>query len=169
MGWNTYAVGLAQGLDNPYPHLRQYVFSRTRTAAPAGIATSAADPAAVVRALKAGAGRRGHLAVRGGQLASALAGEIDRLVVKVNPVIFGAGIPLFAGRGYAPARGADCQPTLPVRRRHQRLPPQLASKRQMAAMFTKNIAAISACCAQVKLDAPHRDHGVVAAESEGVA
>ncbi len=38
----------------------------------------------------------------GGQLASALAGEIDRLVLKVNPVVFGAGIPLFAGRGYAP-------------------------------------------------------------------
>ena len=38
----------------------------------------------------------------GGQLASALAGEIDRLVLKVNPVMFGAGIPLFAGRGYLP-------------------------------------------------------------------
>ena len=101
MGWNTYAVGLAQGLDNPYPHLRQYVFSRTRTAAP-GITSIAADPAAVVRSLKAEPDGADIWLCGGGQLASALAGEIDRLVLKVNPVMFGAGIPLFAGRGYSP-------------------------------------------------------------------
>lgn len=101
MGWNTYAVGLAQGLDNPYPHLRQHVFSRTRTAAP-GITSSAADPAAVVRSLKAEQEGADIWLCGGGQLASALAGEIDRLVLKVNPVMFGAGIPLFAGRGYLP-------------------------------------------------------------------
>lgn len=102
MGWNTYAVGLAQGLDNPYPHLQQYVFSRTRTAAPAAVTTSAEDPAAVVRELKAGPGGADIWLCGGGQLASALAGEIDRLVLKVNPVTFGAGIPLFAGHGYTP-------------------------------------------------------------------
>ena len=39
----------------------------------------------------------------GGTLATALAGEIDRLVVKSNPVTLGGGIPLFAPGGYAPA------------------------------------------------------------------
>lgn len=102
MGWNTYAVGLAQGLDNPYPHLRQYVFSRTRTAAPEAINSSAQDPAGVVQALKAEPGDADIWLCGGGQLASALAGEIDRLVLKVNPVTFGAGIPVFADRGYAP-------------------------------------------------------------------
>jgi len=102
MGWNTYAVGLAQGLDNPYPHLRQYVFSRTRTAAPEGITCSGADPVDVVRALKAEPDGADIWLCGGGQLASALAGEIDRLVLKVNPVVFGAGIPLFAGHGYTP-------------------------------------------------------------------
>ncbi|KUM37709.1 dihydrofolate reductase family protein [Arthrobacter sp. EPSL27] len=102
MGWNTYAVGLAQGLDNPYPHLRQYVFSRTQTAVPAAVTTSAEDPAAVVRELKAGPDGADIWLCGGGQLASALAGEIDRLVLKVNPVTFGAGIPLFAGHGYTP-------------------------------------------------------------------
>ena len=101
MGWNTYAVGLAQGLENPYPHLRQYVFSRTRAAAP-GITSSAADPAAVVRALKAEPDGAHIWLCGGGHLASALAAEIDRMVLKVNPVMFGAGIPLFAGRGYSP-------------------------------------------------------------------
>ena len=45
MGWNTYAVGLDQGLADPYPHLRQVVFSRSR-AAPAGTTASvtADDP-----------------------------------------------------------------------------------------------------------------------------
>ncbi len=44
MGWNTYAVGLAQGLDNPYPHLRQHVFTRTRTAAPGSPAARRSRP-----------------------------------------------------------------------------------------------------------------------------
>ncbi len=38
----------------------------------------------------------------GGALAAQLAGEIDRLVLKVHPVLFGDGIPLFGRSGYAP-------------------------------------------------------------------
>jgi dihydrofolate reductase len=102
MGWNTYAVGLKQGLDNPYPHLRQYVFTRTHAAAPEAISSTAEEPVGVVRALKAEPGGADIWLCGGGQLASALAGEIDRLVLKVNPVTFGAGIPLFADRGYSP-------------------------------------------------------------------
>ena len=31
MGWETYLAGLPAGAKNPFQHLRQFVFSRTRT------------------------------------------------------------------------------------------------------------------------------------------
>ncbi len=40
----------------------------------------------------------------GGALAATLADEIDRLVLKVNPVLFGSGIRLFGDRPYLPRR-----------------------------------------------------------------
>ena len=103
MGWNTYAAGLA-ATDDPYPHTRQYVFSRTRTATdvPAGITVTAEDPVAVVRRLKAEPGT-GIWLCGGGKLAASLAREVDRLVLKVNPIVLGAGVPLFDGGGYDPA------------------------------------------------------------------
>ena len=103
MGWSTYAAGLP-AVDDPYPHLRQYVFSRTRTPAdvPAGISLTAEKPVEVVRALKAESSTSGIWLCGGGQLASALLPEIDRLVIKTNPVLFGAGTPLFADRPYEP-------------------------------------------------------------------
>ncbi len=57
MGWNTYAVGLPTGVDNPYPHLRQHVFTRREVTVPAGITVSA-DAPATVRALTEREGRR---------------------------------------------------------------------------------------------------------------
>ncbi len=39
----------------------------------------------------------------GGTLASELIGEIIRLVLKRQPLLFGAGIPVFAGGTYDPA------------------------------------------------------------------
>ncbi|MDQ0894352.1 dihydrofolate reductase family protein [Agromyces ramosus] len=103
MGWNTYAVGLPFGMTSPYSHLRQLVFSRARGADSVGegVTVSAADPVEVVRQLKTEDGADIWLC-GGGSLAAALVGEIDRLVLKVSPVVFGAGIPLFAGDGYEP-------------------------------------------------------------------
>lgn len=95
MGWNTYAVGLKEGLASPYPHLRQFVFSRTQTEAADGISLTAGDPVAVVRKLKAEEGK-GIWLCGGAQLAGALFHEIDRLFLKVNPIVLGEGIPLFA-------------------------------------------------------------------------
>ena len=40
----------------------------------------------------------------GGALAATLADEIDRLVLKRQPLLFGAGIPLFRERSYRPER-----------------------------------------------------------------
>ncbi|GAA5147341.1 dihydrofolate reductase family protein [Nocardioides marinquilinus] len=101
MGWNTYAAGFEHTRD-PYPHTRQLVFSRTRGQddADPGVEVTAADPVAVVRELKRGEGA-GIWLCGGGLLASALIGEIDRLVLKVNPVVLHEGPTLFAG-GFEP-------------------------------------------------------------------
>lgn len=102
MGWNTYAVGLPE-LPNPYSHLRQIVFTRDHEA-PAGsegVEFTDRDPVEVVRELKAQEG--GGIWLCGGSaLAAALRGEIDRLALKRNPVLFGDGIPLFAAVDYSP-------------------------------------------------------------------
>jgi dihydrofolate reductase len=99
MGWNTFATGLPHGLDNPYPHLRQYVFSRHHTAAEVGpgVALTDQDPVQLVRTLKNADSDRAIWLCGGGVLAAALRDEIDRLILKVNPIVLGAGLPLFAG------------------------------------------------------------------------
>ncbi|QEO16132.1 dihydrofolate reductase [Agromyces intestinalis] len=103
MGWNTYAVGLPMGVTSPYRHLRQLVFSRSHEAEGEGIEITADDPVDVVRRLKAEPGASIWLC-GGGALAATLADEIDRLVLKRSPVLFGAGIPLFGARPYSPER-----------------------------------------------------------------
>lgn len=103
MGWNTYAVGLPD-LPSPYRHLRQIVFTRTHEA-PAGadgVEFTDRNPVDVVRDLKAEEGK-GIWLCGGGALAAELRDEIDRLALKRNPVLFGAGIPLFDGREYRPS------------------------------------------------------------------
>lgn len=98
MGWDTYAIAYDQGEPHPYPHLREYVFSRRRSAADVpGDVVLSGDPVNAVRDLKAEAGGSGIWLCGGGQLASALVDDIDRLVLKVNPIALGDGIPLFAG------------------------------------------------------------------------
>jgi dihydrofolate reductase len=101
MGWNTYAVGLP-AMPSPYAHLRQVVFTRRDPDPVEGVEFTEGDPVALVRTLKAEPGA-GIWLCGGGSLAASLIGEIDRLVLKVNPVLFGDGIPLFGRSGYAPA------------------------------------------------------------------
>lgn len=103
MGWNTYAVGLPFGVTSPYRHLRQIVFSRSHEAEGENLEVTDADPVETVRALKAREGGAIWLC-GGGELAAALADEIDRLVLKRNPLLFGDGIPLFGRRDYRPRR-----------------------------------------------------------------
>ena len=100
MGWNTYQVG---GLPSPYSHLRQIVFSRTKTAEAENLQVTAEDPVAVVRRLKHEDGPAIWLC-GGGALAAALGDEIDRLILKRQPLLFGSGIPLFGERAYSPGR-----------------------------------------------------------------
>ncbi|PRB40615.1 riboflavin biosynthesis protein RibD [Arthrobacter sp. MYb23] len=107
MGWNTYAVGLPAGMTSPYQHLEQFVFSRTRTEADIpgehpNLTITDEDPVDVVRRLKSQPGKSIWLC-GGGQVATQLAGEIDRLVLKRSPLLFGNGIPLFAPGAYQPS------------------------------------------------------------------
>jgi dihydrofolate reductase len=99
MGRATYEVGLELGVTSPYPHLEQYLFSRTMERSPSEAVTLVSENAVPqVRELKKRGGRDIWLC-GGGKLASALVDEIDELILKVNPVILGAGRPLFAGPG----------------------------------------------------------------------
>ena len=100
MGANPYAVG---GVTSPYRHLRQIVFSRTRTATAENLEVTDDDPVEVVRRLKGEEGADIWLC-GGGTLAATLADQIDRLILKRQPLLFGSGIPLFGERAYRPAQ-----------------------------------------------------------------
>lgn len=99
MGADTYAAGLPM-MPSPYRHLEQIVFTHRGVEAP-DVTALDADPVEVVRDLKTQEGADIWLC-GGGRLAGALRGEIDRLVLKRNPVAFGAGIPLFDRVSYDP-------------------------------------------------------------------
>jgi dihydrofolate reductase len=97
MGRSTYEVGLREGVTNPYKPLRQFVFSRSMQSSPdPAVTLNRNAPADLVRSLKAEDGKDIWLC-GGSKLASALIWEIDELILKINPVLFGAGISLFDG------------------------------------------------------------------------
>lgn len=100
MGWNTLTPALDAGIASPYPHLRQIVASRHARDHDAAI-TLTDDPLSVVRELKEQDGLDIWLC-GGGELAGTLLPEIDRLVLKRNPVVFGTGVPLFGSATYDP-------------------------------------------------------------------
>lgn len=97
MGRRTYQPAIDAGIASPYAPLEQIVVSRTlRATGTADEPRIVTDPVAAVRALRESEGG-GIWLCGGGELASALADEIDRLIVKVNPVLLGEGVPLMSG------------------------------------------------------------------------
>ncbi len=100
MGRKTYDFGLRFGVTDPYPWLDTYVISRSMTESPSARVQIADDGVALVRRLKDAPGKPIYLA-GGGELARALfdAGLIDEVVVKLNPVLLGAGVPLAPNLG----------------------------------------------------------------------
>lgn len=113
MGRATWEAGLPYGITNPYPQMRQVVFSRTLREAPdPAIAVVRDDALAAVEAMKRESGR-GIWLCGGGALATALFPAIDELHLKVHPGVLGAGIPLFDGAidatRFALAESARCE------------------------------------------------------------
>jgi dihydrofolate reductase len=97
MGRKTYEIGLREGITNPYAPLRQYVITGTMTESPDRSVVLHKDrPVELVRRLKAETGKDIWLC-GGSKLAAAVLPEIDELILKINPVVIGAGVPLFDG------------------------------------------------------------------------
>lgn len=97
MGRGTYEVGLKEGITNPYPQMKQYVVSRTFKVSPdPNVELVSSDPIAFIRELKQQSGKDIWLC-GGGNLATTLFPEIDELILKVHPILLGAGISLFSG------------------------------------------------------------------------
>ena len=97
MGRGTYDAGYKFGIASPYPHLKQFVFSRSMTSTPSADVELVRDHTVeTVSDLKRHVGKDIWLC-GGGDLATQLAPLIDELILKVNPVVIGAGIPLFRG------------------------------------------------------------------------
>lgn len=101
MGANTYEIGLHHGLalgDPAYPNLRHYIvssrFSFPETESVKRISTQIETN---IHQLKQTPGKDIWLC-GGGQLANTLlkAKLIDELILKVNPLVLGTGLPLFA-------------------------------------------------------------------------
>ena len=98
MGRRTYEFGFQFGVTDPYPWMKQYVFSRTMEKSPdPNVELVSEDVIDLVTNLKKGAGKDIYLC-GGGGLATALLAEdlIDEIVLKVNPILFGTGVPLFS-------------------------------------------------------------------------
>jgi dihydrofolate reductase len=95
MGARTYQVPGA--VPSPYPHLRQVVFSSRALDVPDEVEVVTGDAVAHVRRLVADGDGADLWLCGGAHLAGQLCDEIDRLVLKISPVVLGSGLPLFAG------------------------------------------------------------------------
>ncbi|MCI0661501.1 MAG: dihydrofolate reductase family protein [Acidobacteria bacterium] len=99
MGRRTYEFGYQFGVTNPYPWMRQYVFSRTMERSPdPNVELVSENIVEFVRELKRESGKDIYLC-GGADLAAALFAEglVDEIILKLNPVLLGSGIPLFSG------------------------------------------------------------------------
>ncbi|WP_299402799.1 dihydrofolate reductase family protein [Acaryochloris sp. IP29b_bin.148] len=99
MGRHTYEIGLKEGVTSPYSHMEQYLFSRSVPESPDRNVNLVAEHAIErVKTLKDGSGK-GIWLCGGAELAASLFAHhlIDQLILKINPFLMGAGIPLFAG------------------------------------------------------------------------
>lgn len=99
MGRRTYEFGFQFGVTNPYPWMKQYVLSRTMKRSPdPNVELVSQNIIDFVRGLKEAAGKAIYLC-GGADLAGRLIAEgmVDEIILKLNPVAFGSGIPLFSG------------------------------------------------------------------------
>ncbi|WP_406006816.1 dihydrofolate reductase family protein [Streptomyces sp. NBC_00637] len=103
-GRASYDLALKEGIPSPYAHLRQYVASRTLGESPSPDVEIIADGLVdKVRELKAEDGGLDIYLCGGSRVAGELFDEIDELVIKTYPLVYGAGMPMF-GAGFDVAR-----------------------------------------------------------------
>ncbi|MFE1578167.1 dihydrofolate reductase family protein [Streptomyces fradiae] len=101
-GRGSYQIGLDAGMPSPYGHLREIVASRTLETSPhPNVEIVSGDLVARVRALKAEEGPLGIWLCGGSDIAGTLIDEVDELVIKSYPQVYGAGIPMFGGAAFA--------------------------------------------------------------------
>ncbi|MFE6284596.1 dihydrofolate reductase family protein [Streptomyces sp. NPDC057877] len=101
-GRRSYDLALKEGVTSPYAHLREYVASRTLKESPdPNVEIIADDLVGRVRALKAEDSPLDIYLCGGAEIAGALRDEIDELVIKTYPQVYGSGMPMFAGTGFA--------------------------------------------------------------------
>ncbi|UNO44024.1 dihydrofolate reductase family protein [Streptomyces sp. MST-110588] len=95
-GRGSYQLGLDIGVTSPYGHMREYVASRSLTESPdPNVELISGDLVAKVRELKAEDGGLGIWLCGGAQLAGQLRDEVDELVIKTYPQVYGSGMPMF--------------------------------------------------------------------------
>ncbi|MEV5726428.1 dihydrofolate reductase family protein [Streptomyces pharetrae] len=100
-GRGSYDLALREGITSPYAHLREYVASRTLTESPdPNVEIVADDLVGRVRALKAEDSPLGIYLCGGAQIAGELIDEVDEIVIKTYPLVYGSGMPMF-GSGFA--------------------------------------------------------------------
>ncbi|MFF6951261.1 dihydrofolate reductase family protein [Streptomyces iakyrus] len=100
-GRASYDIALKEGITSPYAHLREYVASRTLQESPdPNVEIIADDLAGKVRELKAEESGLGIYLCGGSKVAGELFDQIDELVIKTYPLVYGAGMPMF-GSGFA--------------------------------------------------------------------
>ncbi|MEU3705971.1 dihydrofolate reductase family protein [Streptomyces anulatus] len=95
-GRRSYQLALDADITSPYGHLREVVASRTLTESPhPNVELIGDDPVARIRELKAEDSELDIWLCGGSRLAGELLDEIDELVIKTYPVVYGVGMPMF--------------------------------------------------------------------------
>ncbi|MFE7777800.1 dihydrofolate reductase family protein [Streptomyces sp. NPDC057445] len=95
-GRASYQLALDAGITSPYAQLREYVTSRTLEKSPdPHVEIISDDVVGKVRELKDEDSELGIYLCGGSQIAGELLDEIDELVIKTYPQVYGAGMPMF--------------------------------------------------------------------------
>ncbi|MGW0118352.1 dihydrofolate reductase family protein [Streptomyces sp. NPDC003327] len=101
-GMRSYQLALDIGVTSPYNHLREFVATRSLAESPhPNVELIADDLVGRIRALKAEDSPLGIYLCGGSLVAGELIEEIDELVIKTYPQVYGSGMPMF-GAGFEP-------------------------------------------------------------------
>ncbi|MET9437612.1 dihydrofolate reductase family protein [Streptomyces sp. NPDC006551] len=101
-GMNSYRLGLDIGVTSPYAHMREIVATRSLAESPdPNVELIADDLIGRVRELKAEDSPLDIWLCGGSTIAGELIDEIDELIIKTYPQVFGSGMPMF-GAGFEP-------------------------------------------------------------------